>query len=231
MKIDIKIQSIIDNIQNGKLNEYLKQLDNSDFGLYVPAFEDQGTVKPMMEGYSQNEQDLAISIEKNNESNPDGGLIVGWLAAPKPSSGDGGDPSPYDNDVCHHGGKRSCHHCKSHGRGATRCNGHADKRSMSGIELAPELDYHAVVKQIDNKKELLNSLASYGLGLTLLHGHSEQFMFTTLPEGYVSVIADGVTTFRKEVDVAKDSTFVPSTWRSINAEIRVAGGHSQLVIN
>lgn len=53
-------------------------------------------------------------------------------------------------------------------------------------------------------------------------------MFTKLPEGYVSVIANGATTFRKESDVAKDKTFVPNMWRSINGKLQVAGGFSEV---
>ena len=92
---------------------------------------------------------------------------------------------------------------------------------------APELDYHETVKEIEGKKDLLNFLAGEQLGVTLLHGHNEKFMFTKLPEGYVSVIENGVTNFRKEVDVFKDPNFVPNVWRSINGQLKVAGGHSK----
>lgn len=233
MKIDSKIQSIIVDIQSGKLNEYLKQIDNSDFGLYIPAFEDQGTIKSMMEGYSQKEQNLAISIEKNDGSSLESGFTVGWIGKPKSEElvcdhvHDPDDPRPHrpNRDFCDHA------HDPDNTRPRYGNRNQNISQTNSDIDSAPELDYHAVVKQIDDKQEFLDALAAYGMGLTLLHGHSDQFMFTKLPEGYVSVIASGVTTFRKESDVAQDKTFVPNSWRSINAEIRVAGGHSQFVIN
>lgn len=79
MRIDNKTKSIIDDIESGKLNKYLKQIDNSDFGFYIPVFEDNGVIKPMREGYSQTERNLVISVEqkdthvmdiKNNDKKP-----------------------------------------------------------------------------------------------------------------------------------------------------------------
>lgn len=67
MKIDDKIKSIIAGIESGKLNEYLKQIDNSDFGFYIPVFEENGVIKPMKEGYSQTERNLKLSVERKNE--------------------------------------------------------------------------------------------------------------------------------------------------------------------
>ena len=78
---------------------------------------------------------------------------------------------------------------------------------------APELDYPNAVQGIDDKQDLLDKLATEGLGLTLLHGHSNDHMFTKLPPEYISVIANGKKTeFRLESDVVNDATFVPSTW-------------------
>ncbi len=64
MKIDKKIKSIIEAVQSGKLNNYLEQIDNSDFGIYVPIYEEQGTIMPIPEGYSQIERNLIVSIER-----------------------------------------------------------------------------------------------------------------------------------------------------------------------
>lgn len=61
-----------------------------------------------------------------------------------------------------------------------------------------------------------------------MHGHSDKFMFTKFPEGFVSVIANGITTFRKEKEVMDDKTFVPNVWRSINGKLHVAGGRWQV---
>ncbi len=259
MRIDNKTKSIIDDIESGKLNKYLKQIDNSDFGFYIPVFEDNGIIKPMREGYSQTERNLVISVEKkdthvmdikNNDKKPTvqtkghnpttirGGkahnltaalerkakelepaLPVGWFGNLKAK-----------NSSCTHGSVDKCKHCTGHTgacRHCTHCARHSDHdiSDLLGVHMK-ELDYHKVVKEIDNKQELLNALAVHGVGLTLLHAHSDQFMFTELPEGYVSVIANGVTTFRKESDVAKDKTFVPNAWRSIDGKLQVAGGFS-----
>lgn len=97
----------------------------------------------------------------------------------------------------------------------------------SSVEM-PELNYHKVVAQLSGMEDLLSSLAKHGVGLTLLHGHSDKFMFTKFPEGFVSVIANGITTFRKEKEVMDDKTFVPNVWRSISGKLHVAGGRWQV---
>ncbi|MBQ4666506.1 hypothetical protein [Aeromonas hydrophila] len=216
MQIDDKVKAALESIQSGKLDGYLQQIDNSDFGLYVPVYEDQGMIKLMLEGYSQTERNLVISVGKKEEDDPQEALPVGWL----------GQFNAKDSS-CNHPKENKCRHCTSHQSKCRHCT-HTKSHTMGDINGAPELDYHETVKQITDKQDLLQSLAVDGIGLTLLHGHSDQFMFTKLPEGYVSVIVNGVTTFRKESDVAADSTFVPNVWRSINGELRVAGGHSQI---
>lgn len=215
MQVDAKIKDAIASVESGKLSELLQKVDNSDFGLYVPVYEDQGVIKPMLEGYSQTERNLVISVGKKDVDDPEGALPVGWLGRI-----DAKDSS------CRHGDHDKCRHCTSHQDKCRHCT-HPKGKSVAGIDGAPELDYHKVVKQIDDKRELLDELAAHGMGLTLLHGHSDQFMFTKLPEDYVAVIANGLTTFRKSTDVAKDPTFVPNVWRSVNGQLRVAGGHSQ----
>lgn len=218
MQIDDKIKSAIDSIQSGKLDKYLQHLDNSDFGVYIPVYEDQGVIKPMLEGYSQTERDLVISVSKNGEDDLEDEfptLPIGWLGQI-----DGKDSS------CRHPGEDRCRHCTGHQDKCRHCT-HPRGHSINGIDDAPELDYYEVVKEIKDKQDLLSSLATEGMGLTLLHGHSDQFMFTKLPEGYVSVISKGKTSFRKESEVSQDPTFVPNVWRSINGQLRVAGGHSE----
>lgn len=215
MQVDAKIKDAIASVQSGKLSELLQKVDNSDFGLYVPVYEDQGVIKPMLDGYSQTERNLVISVGKKDVDDSDGALPVGWLGRI-----DAKDSS------CRHGDHDKCRHCTSHQDKCRHCT-HPKGKSVAGIDGAPELDYHEVVKQIDDKRDLLDELAAHGMGLTLLHGHSDQFMFTKLPEDYVAVIANGLTTFRKATDVAKDPTFVPNVWRSVNGQLRVAGGHSQ----
>lgn len=219
MQIDEKIQTAIDNIQSGKLNQYLQQLDNSDFGVYVPVHEEQGVIKLMLEGYSQTERDLVISVSKKGEDSLEDespALPVGWF----------GQIEAKDSS-CSHGGENRCRHCTGHQGRCRHCT-HPKGHSIEGIDGAPELDYREVVKKINDKQELLSSLATEGMGITLLHGHSDQFMFTKLPEGYVSVISSGKTSFRKESEVSQDPTFIPNVWRSINGQLRVAGGYSEI---
>lgn len=220
MKIDDKVKAAIECIESGKLNDYLRQVDNLDFGFYIPVYDDNGIIKPMLEGYSQTERNLVVSVGKKNEDDQKDALPVGWL----------GQLGVKKDSSCRHGGGDVCRHCTRHNDHCRHCS-HPKNNFVMGIENAPELDYHEVVKSISSKQELLNSLALEGMGITLLHGHSNQFMFTKLPEGYVAVIVNGITVFRKESDVLKDSTFVPNAWRSINGVLRVAGGHSEFEEN
>ena len=127
---------------------------------------------------------------------------------------------------CSHGGTAKCKHCTGH---ASHCRHCTHKTGNFGQDFAaPQLDYAKAAEKIKDNKALLESLAKEQFGLTLLHGHSDEFMFTKLPEGYVSVVSNDTTHFRKEAEVAQDTTFVPNVWRSINGQLRVAGGYSNL---
>ncbi|WP_172559226.1 hypothetical protein [Vibrio fluvialis] len=214
MQVESKVKNIINRINSGELNDLLSQLDGSDIGIHVPVFEDQGTIKMMLEGYSQVERDLVISVSPTE--NTDDALPIGWFGRV-----DGKDSS------CVHGGTDSCRHCTGH-TGACRHCTHPQSSSTSLID-APELDYSAAVGEIDHKRDLLDALAPEGLGLTLIHGHSDQHMFTKLPPEYVSVIVNGKTEFRLESDVRADPSFVPSSWRIVEGQLKVAGGHSTSV--
>lgn len=229
MKIDKKIKSIIEAVQSGKLNNYIEQIDNSDFGIYVPICEEQGTIMPIPEGYSQIERNLIVSIERKKDelvlikrevSDSEAPLAVGWFGSLLGK-----------DSKCKHGDTTSCKHCTIHPNACKHCTSHPKKASQvsnSDFDKMSELNYHKVVAQLSGMEDLLSSLAKHGVGLTLLHGHSDKFMFTKLPEGYVSVIANGITTFRKEKEVMDDKTFVPNVWRSIGGKLHVAGGYSEL---
>ncbi|MCG9733367.1 hypothetical protein L1D51_05040 [Pseudoalteromonas shioyasakiensis] len=216
MQIDNKVQEIINKVNSGELNELINQLDGSDFGIQIPVFEDQGTIKMMLEGYSQIERDLVISISQDEAG--DDALPVGWFGKT-----DGKDSS------CKHNGTDKCRHCTGHTGQCRHCT-HTNSSTSNPFD-APELDYHGTVSEIENKQELLDALAQYGLGLTLVHGHSNEHMFTKLPAEYISVVANGKTEFRLESDVASDPSFVPSAWRVINGNLNVVGGHSQLSVD
>lgn len=214
MEVENDVQEVINKINSGELNELISQVDGTEFGVYLPVFEDQGAIKKMLNGYSQVERDLLISISQAESD--DDALPIGWFGniAGKDSS-------------CRHGGTASCTHCTTHTAECRHCTSHANSMSSNPFS-APELDYPNAVQGIDDKQDLLDKLATEGLGLTLLHGHSNDHMFTKLPPEYISVIANGKTEFRLESDVVNDATFVPSTWRVVNGELKVSGGHSQL---
>lgn len=213
MKVDHDVQAIIDKVQNGDFKEYLQKLDNTEFGLYLPAYEENGSVKLLLEGYSQNEKDLLVSVSRSSLDHPIEALQVGWVG------------SVNGKDVrCKHPDGRTCSHCTTHTGPTINCSKHANT-GLDGILDAPELDYDKTVSAFSDLSDLLPHLGSENLGLYLLHGHSKQFAFTKLPEGYVSVIENGVTSFRKEAEVAGDPNFIPNVWRSINGKVRVAGGY------
>ncbi|MCD8529347.1 MAG: hypothetical protein LRY25_00525, partial [Flavobacterium sp.] len=91
-----------------------------------------------------------------------------------------------------------------------------------------ELNYNSTVEQLINYRDMLRQLEGEGFGIALLHGHNETYMFTKLPEDYVSVISNGVSTFRKIEDVKNDTSFVPNMWRMVDGKIKVAGGYSSI---
>lgn len=215
MQIEDKVKALIEQVQAGELNEHLESIDGSDFGIYIPVYEEQGKIKMMLDGYSQTERNLVVSVSKKDDEELTDALPVAWI----------GGQNAKDSS-CRHGGTVKCKHCTSHTAACRHCTHTSGK--LAGQLDAPQLDYENVVADIGNKKQLLEALAGKQVGLTLLHGHNDQFMFTKLPDGYVSVIANGVTSFRKENDVNQDPTFVPNVWRSINGQLRVAGGYSQL---
>lgn len=168
------------------------------------------------------------AINEREVDSPKDTLVVGWFGRAR--TPDDLAETTYCTHCthCSHTTK-TCNHRYPDGPQVI-CLSHPvpDEFNPGSILGWPELNYDKVVKEIDSKQELLNSLAAHGVGLTLLHGHSNEFMFTKLPEGYVSVITNGATTFRKESDVAKDKNFVPNMWRSINGKLQVAGGFSEV---
>lgn len=217
MPLEQKVQNLIDKVNSGKLREYLDALDGTDFGLYIPVYLDGDIVKPMLEGYSQTEKNLVVSISDNKDGAPDDAKPVAWFGNKKGK-----------DSRCYHGGHgpKTCRHCTGHKDHCRHCTGHSRKIGDPHNDfVAPELDYDSVIKELDFKRDVLDGLAKENFGLTLLHGHSDEFLFTKLPEGYVSVIAGDITSFRKEDEVIKDPSFVPNMWRSIDGKLRIAGGY------
>ncbi len=214
MNIDDKVKALMEKIQSGKMDEHLKSLDGSDFGLYIPVYVDKATVKPMLEGYSQNEKNLTVLLSKDAEGIPADAKPVAWM---------GGQIAK--DSKCNHGGTSKCKHCTGHASHCRHCTHKAGK--LGGDFVAPELDYDGAFGQLENKKDLLESLSKEEIGLVLLHGHNDKFMFTKLPPGYVSVISGDKTTFRTQEEVSQDNTFVPNMWRSVEGKLLVAGGYSE----
>ena len=58
MEVENDVQEVINKINSGELNELISQVDGTEFGVYLPVFEDQGAIKKMLNGYSQVERDL-----------------------------------------------------------------------------------------------------------------------------------------------------------------------------
>lgn len=219
MDVDDRIKKQLEKINSGKMNAYIKALDGSDFGLYIPSYVDGEMVKPLAEGFSQSENNLKVTIKNISDARTDDSLVVGWMGniSNKPSQ-------------CR-GGHNSCTgHCESHSEPTKNCKGHPNKGAWhkhDQLTNAPPLDYKSSLELLKEKQDILDSIAKDDFGLALLHGHNNESPFTKLPAEYVSVISNGKTSFRKEMDVLNDVTFVPNTWRSIDGIIRVAGGFSK----
>ena len=64
METDDKLKLVINSIHNGEMESFFQEINNSDFGLYIPVYEDKKKLKPMLNGYSQVEQNLKVSVIK-----------------------------------------------------------------------------------------------------------------------------------------------------------------------
>ncbi|WP_288392040.1 hypothetical protein [uncultured Herbaspirillum sp.] len=214
MNLENDVSSIIEMVNSGQFNNLASDLDSGNFGIFYPAYVENGTVKLMKPGYSQTETNLKISVTSTGFKDPSAKTIA-WIGQGGTSWSSCNHPGTGSHDCKHQNGHGDCIHCK----------GHNSSKSI-GDWASDALDYFSAIRQLDTKQDVLNSLAPYGLGLTLLHAHSDEHEFTTLPEGTVSVIADGVTSFRNIQDVSNDRTFVPNAWRFVNGQLEIAGGFS-----
>jgi hypothetical protein len=214
MEISDDLRALINKVNAGELNSYVASLEGTDFGIFIPAHASGGKVGLMLKGYSQTERNLVVSVTPNLGKVTEA-KTIGWVGSNDKDS------------VCHHGTYHSCRHCTNHGAACRHCKKHNGNKFGNDLWGAPELDYDSAVKGIEDKQLLLNSLATENFGLTLLHGHSDAFEFTKLPNDFVSVIANGVTSFRTEAEVLADPTFVPNIWRASDGKLKVAGGFSE----
>ena len=221
MNIEPSVQNMLNKIESNDFISLFQEIDNSHFGLYLPSYLDGDTIKLMEDGYSQNETGLQVTINKEFKTRDELSKVVAWIG------------SEVSSDCSHPGGgSKTCRsHCKGHGGPEINCTGHAGRGpgpriAMNNELIAPELKYSEVINDLALKKELLGKLAEHGFGLYLLHAHNDQFEFTMLPSGYVSVIVNDRTEFRKLDVVQSDSSFVPNIWRVVDGELEVAGGYS-----
>ena len=223
MEIDEQVALILKKISEGEYQEILADLDGSDFGLYLPIYNDKGTIRFIPPGYSQLEDNLSVTVSKDLSKDATENMrTIAWL----------GNPELADS-ACRHGPVRSCKHCSSHGR-CRHCSKHPNNLGTDmGLILpaddldAPELNYDVAVAGLERFHEILQKIAGDGLGLTLLHGHNSASEFTQLPSDRLSVVAGDRTQFRDVDVVKKDASFVPNIWRLSNGSLQLAGGYSE----
>lgn len=215
MKTDDDVKVLIEKTKDGTLDAYAKTLEGSDFALYLPTFVDNDRVRLLRDGHSQTESNLKIKVT-NSKLIPSDAKAVAWL----------GDVDAKDS-ACRHGTTRTCKHCTSHTKACKHCTSHQLRVGNAEVIDAPELDYQTAIEKLRGKQDVLKNLAKERFGLALLHGHSDKYTFTKLPEGLVSVISNDETKFRPISEVEADETFVPNMWRVSNGKLVVAGGYSQ----
>ena len=221
MEIEEQLRQTLQRVNSGDFDDLAADLDGTDFAIYVPAYAEGAAVKLMPEGLSQLESNLKITYKKKLLGTPVEGKPVAWI----------GNKLGKDSK-CRHYGTETCRHCTEHAGGCKHCTDHGAKFEP-GVNInavnpldAPEMDYDEVVKSVDAKVHVLDKLAKHGMGLALVHGHSDKYQFTHLPVGKVSVIVDGETTFRNLEDVQNDPEFVPNMWRLVDGVLTPVGGYS-----
>ena len=223
MKLCPEVASQLHKVASGMFSAYAASLEGGDFGLYLPVCERDGQIGVMPSGHSQIENNLAVELVSSREADMHPDMeVVAWLGE-----------TPDRDLMCDHPGTgpRRCTHCTGgHDRPTQRCTGHPPRNNIAAREAAlsaaPELDYQASVAGLEGKRELLRSLAGEGFGLALLHAHNGVYKFSKLPEGYVAVISQGRTEFRRCEEAAADPTFVPNIWRAADGGFQPAGGYS-----
>lgn len=202
--IHSKIQSSINKVESGKLNLILSKLNNN-LGIFVNACIDGDMVVPMKEGYSQVEINQKISIVRNESSkNQDDVIKVGWVT---------------NNSVfCFtHTCGGHCIHCFHPGD-----PGYPSTKELScAREIYPEEIGGTIEKEYG---KLLDELSDDKMGICIVHGHTLQKPFTELPYGIVSIIKDGITTFRSRSEVLEEKGFVPNAWRLESGVCQPVGG-------
>jgi len=119
MKANEEVEKLIQRVNGGDFNKYIADLDGTDFGLYLPAFAEGDNVKLMLQGYSQLERNLAISVSEG-ENDILGSKVVGWI----------GDQDAKDSK-CTHGSTAKCTHCTTHPSNCRHCTHNRGKTRMT----------------------------------------------------------------------------------------------------
>ena len=82
----------------------------------------------------------------------------------------------------------------------------------------------AIAQSVEGHADLLANLAMDGLGIFMVHGHTEDVEFVELPAGFMSVIENNKTSFRERESVLNNQRFVPNVWRFENGVRQPVGG-------
>ena len=95
---------------------------------------------------------------------------------------------------------------------------------MNAAELHPLIVEETLLAMCEDGTLSLDELASHGIGIALIHGHSSRYEFTELPLGMIAVIENARTHFRRRSDVSDTSRFVPNIWRFEDGVRQCVGG-------
>jgi hypothetical protein len=233
MKADMEVQSLIEKVEHGQLGGYHDVLVRGDLGIYIPCYAYGNEVRKLTTGYSQTETNLRVEAgQKSADRYVEGSQPVAWFADPAAVASECRHEGTSDCFAhcmihpaqCCHCSKHDCSHIRCEHRGAAN---HEGKLSPHELD-APELDYEEAISSLRARRDVLECLSREGFGLALLHGHNSIYKFTRLPPGYVAVISNGVTCFRKLSEVSKDASFVPNMWRFLGTRLQPAGGFSSV---
>ena len=228
--VNAMVQQTIRKVEKGEFDSTLKKLEGSPLGIYANAYAEEGEVVPMPAGYMQSENALEISV--TNEKNTDA-IQVGWMGGRSlqsvcltctcvhPPSPDG-RPLQSIGAYCE---RWLLHRLPALGRTLQSVGAQCQTVEQCDPDLhAREIDPVAIAQSVEGHADLLANLAMDGLGLFMVHGHTEDVGFVELPAGFMSVIENNKTSFRERESVLNNRRFVPNVWRFENGVRQPVGG-------
>jgi hypothetical protein len=192
--IDLTIEKIIRKVDQGKFDAHLKILENTNLGIFINSYVTDGKVSPIPNGYHQSEHDLHIQLKSKASDND---VQVGWFGK--------------KHTLC--SGHPDCEDRKHFG----------DYKKEDPLADATELNINSVQKTFEKYRYMLDELFVSGLGIFMVHGHSNKYAFTELPPKWIAVIEKNQTHFRLRSKVINLATFVPNIWRMENGARQVVG--------